>query len=78
MKNSASNENVSKPSSWLLISIIIVVILGLSLWFYSDSQQELPVVVEKEAVEEVVEVAAIIPAEVIPEIQESIEVSMDV
>ncbi|MFB1015409.1 MAG: hypothetical protein ACI9C0_000260 [Alteromonadaceae bacterium] len=73
MKNSASNENVSKPSSWLLISIIIVVILGLSLWFYSDSQQELPVVVEKEAVEEVVEVAAIIPAEVIPEIQVVVE-----
>jgi len=69
MENSASNENLSKPSSWLLISIIIAVIVVISLWFYLDDKQDIPLIVEKELIAEVVAVEEIIQQEVIPEVQ---------
>ena len=69
MENSASNENLSKPSSWLLISIIIAVIVVISLWFYLDDKQDIPLIVEKEVIAEVVAVEEIIQQEVIPEVQ---------
>ena len=69
MENSASNENLSKPSSWSLISIIIAVIVVIFLWFYLDDKQDIPInIVEKEVLKEVVEVEEKIQQEVIPEV----------
>ena len=69
MENSASNENLSKPSSWLLINIIIVVIVAISLWFYLDDKPDIPIIAEIEIIEEVVEVEEVIPQEAIAEVQ---------
>jgi hypothetical protein len=69
MENSASNENLSKPSSWSLISIIIAVIVVIFLWFYLDDKQDIPInIVEKDVLIEVVEVEEKIQQEVIPEV----------
>jgi hypothetical protein len=69
MENSASSENPSKPSSWLLISIIIAIIVVTSFWFYFDNKQDVSAIAVKDVVEQVEEVEAIIPEEVIPEVK---------
>jgi len=68
-------ENQTKSSSWLLISIIVVTIIVLSLWFYMSEQVAPPKAIVKEVVLEPVLKEVIIEPEVLViETQESEEV----
>jgi len=72
MENSESIENLSKPSSWLLISIIIAVIVAVSIWFYLSETPEPEPIITPVIVEAVTEVEEATP-EVIEPVVELIE-----
>ncbi len=70
-----STENTSKPSSWLLISLIIAAIVGVSLWLYLDEKQEAVLVVDSITVEGIVESEA--PEIHVKEIKAEVEIITD-
>jgi len=74
MENSESIENRSKPSSWLLISIIIAVIVATSIWFYLDDTPEpepiVPQVVVKESTKEVITEPVVLQEPIVELIEE--------
>ena len=67
MENSESVEKLSKPSSWLLISIIIAIIVAISLWFYLGDIPE-PEPVAPQVIEETVtKIEEVIPEHIAPQ-----------
>ena len=78
MENSETVENIKKPSSWGLVSVIIIVIIALSVWLYtSESTPPQKVEVEEEIVEVVIEEAplpeVVVPEIITPEVEEVVE-----